>query len=185
MIKNMENALVLGDNSELERLVRRCIEHLKESGNICEVQYPKDVEYISESYKQKIICGCRVDGPVWKDEYSDRVPIPPFHGNLYALHVRCLEESWRLKYVGKSKDLRNRLSRHLKKTYAGENSITHSELWRVAHCVSMGCKVGVSCANVVAARTTSDAVNYAVAGYVESRIIDQLGAEQLWNKKGE
>lgn len=185
MIKNMEGALVLGDNSELERLVQRCIEHLKEDGNIYEVPYPEDVEYISENIEREITCGRRVDGPVWKDEYSNRVLLPNLRGNLYALHVRYLGESWRLKYVGKSKDLGDRLRRHFKKTSAGPKSRTHSELWRVAYYVSMKCKVGVSCANVLAARTTSEAVDYAVAGYVESRIIDQLGAEQLWNKRGE
>lgn len=182
MTENRDNIIALGDSSELERLVKRCIEHLKKDGNICEVRYPKDAKYASECVKRNILCGCRVYGPVWKDEYSDRVVIPNGRGNLYAVHVRCCGQKWRLKYVGKSRNLRRRLSAHFKKTYAGPNSTTHSELWRVAHYVSRGCKVGVSFATITVGLRSNEA-DYAIAGYVESRIIDRLGAEHLWNKR--
>lgn len=181
--EDMANVMELTEDAALECLVRCCIEHLKKNGNVYQIRYPPEemINYQSYCIGRKIRCGCKVDGRVWKECYSNKIERPSCCGNLYALHIRCCSKSnWRLQYVGKSKpkDLNSRLRQHLVHVSAG----TSSKLWIVAHKVSKGYQIGVSCAKVVVPGK-SDEVNMALAGYVENRIIEIEKLTGQWNER--
>ena len=172
------------DASEaLECLVRCCKELLAgDDSRVHLVQFPKDIEYESECIKNKVEHGDKVEGPVWKESYSENIDLPNCSGNLYALYIRpCSGSNWTLKYIGKSKTLRTRLLEHV----ARVSKSTSSQLWRVAHEVSAGNQIGVCSVDVVSeeAVSGSEEVNMALAAYVESRMIDIVGIQCLWNTR--
>ena len=166
----------------LEGLVQCCMERLTEDGRVHLVQFPEDIEYKSECIRNKVEHGNKVKGPVWKKSYSGRINLPDCSGNLYALYIRpCSGSNWTLKYVGKSKTLRTRILEHV----ARVPKSTSSQLWRVAHKVLAGNQIGVCSVEVVSEESVSgsDELNMALAAYVESRMIDMIGIQYLWNTR--
>ena len=167
---------------KLDSLYNNAVEYLQSTDKIRVMTYPNDRKYHSSCIEEKIQKKINHPeekvkgwgrGPVWDEDTCEKIRkcnVFPENdrGNLYALHIRLDNiADWKLKYVGVSEELGDRLQEHLVNT----NS-KWSKLYDVARALQERYRIGYSYVMI----SRNGLPDHALCLYIEYRFIE-------WRKK--